>query len=198
LARFQAEAQAIAQLQHANIVQVYEVGEQNGLPFFSLEYCGGGSLADKLNGTPLPPAQAAATVETPAPAVQAAPGHAAVPRDLHPSDRVCAPDGPPKITDFGLAKQLHSDAGQPPSGASVGTPSYMAPEQAGGKGKEVGPLADVYALGPVLYESLTGRPPFRAATPLDTVLQVINTEPVPPRRLNAVVPRDLDTICLTC
>jgi eukaryotic-like serine/threonine-protein kinase len=108
-----------------------------------------------------------------------------------------AEDGTPKITDFGLAKKLDA-AGQTASGAVMGTPSYMAPEQAAGKSKQVGPLADVYALGAILYECLTGRPPFRAATLMDTLIQVVNEEPVPPRQLNARVPRDLETVCLKC
>src|SRR5262249_24172277 len=107
-------------------------------------------------------------------------------------------DGTPKITDFGLAKQLDADTGQTPSGAVLGTPSYMAPEQAGGKGKGIGPAADVYALGAILYELLTGRPPSRAETPLDTILQVVSEEPVPPRQLQAQVPRDLERVCLKC
>src|SRR5262245_56815057 len=207
LARFQAEAQAIAQLIHPNIVQIYEVGEQNGLPYFSLEYCGGGSLADRLGGTPLPPAEAARTVETLARAMHAAHECGVVHRDLKPANVLLAEDPGgkprgssdqheprglppgasliPKITDFGLAKQVGSDAGQTRSGAILGTPSYMAPEQARGEARAVGPLADVYALGAILYECLTGRPPFMAATPLDTVLQVLNDEPVPPRQLQS-------------
>jgi len=196
LARFQTEAQAIARLQHPNIVQVFEVGEHGKLPYFSLEFCGGGSLAKKLGGKPLPPAEAAALVETLAKAMQAAHEQHVIHRDLKPANVLLAEDGTPKITDFGLAKQLDV-AGQTTSGAGMGTPSYMAPEQAGGKTK-VGPLADVYALGAILYECLTGRPPFLAATPMDIVLQVLTDDPVPPRRLNPAVPRDLETICVKC
>jgi predicted Ser/Thr protein kinase len=194
-ARFRAEAQAVARLQHPHIVQVYEVGEHDGRPFFSMEFCDGGSLEKRLGGAPLPAAEAAALVETLAGAVAAAHAHRIIHRDLKPANILLAA-GTPKITDFGLARKL-DEAGQTVSGAIVGTPSYMAPEQAAG-GKDVGPAADVYALGAILYECLTGRPPFRAATPLDTVLQVLHGEPVPPRQLTPGVSRDLETICLKC
>jgi WD40 repeat protein len=197
LARFRTEAEAIARLQHPNVVQVYEVGEQGGLPYFSLEFCGGGSLAARLDGTPWEPKRAAALVETLARAMEAAHARQIVHRDLKPANVLLADDGTPKVTDFGLAKQLDSGAGQTASGAILGTPSYMAPEQANG-GKDIGPAADVYALGAILYELLTGRPPFRAATPLDTVLQVVSEEPVAPGRLNSKTPRDLETVCLKC
>ncbi len=195
--RFHTEAEAIARLQHANIVQVYEVGENDGKPFFSLEFCGGGSLEKKLHGTPLPPREAAALVETLAQAMQAAHGQHIIHRDLKPANVLLTAEGVPKITDFGLAKKL-DEAGQTQSGAIMGTPSYMAPEQAGGKTAEIGRLVDVYALGAILYECLTGRPPFKAATALDTIRQVINDEPVPPTHLQTRTPRDLETICLKC
>jgi serine/threonine-protein kinase len=198
LARFRTEAEAIAQLQHPNIVQVYEVGEQHGLPYFSLEFCGGGGLAARLDGTPCEPRRAAALVETLARAVQAAHARQIVHRDLKPANVLLADDGTPKITDFGLAKRLDSGAGQTASGAILGTPSYMAPEQAGGEGRHIGPAADVYALGAILYELLTGRPPFRAETPMDTLLQVLESQPAPPRLLNPKVERDLEAICLKC
>jgi WD40 repeat protein/tRNA A-37 threonylcarbamoyl transferase component Bud32 len=197
LRRFQAEAEAVAKLQHPNIVQVFEVGEHDGRPFFSLEYCTGGSLAHKLGGTPLTPAEAARLVEALARATQVAHEARVVHRDLKPANVLLAADGTPKITDFGLARKL-DEAGQTASGAVLGTPSYMAPEQAGGKAKEVGPGADVYALGAILYECLTGRPPFRAATALDTIMQVVADESVPPSRLNPKVPHDLETVCLKC
>jgi WD40 repeat protein/tRNA A-37 threonylcarbamoyl transferase component Bud32 len=196
LARFRREAEAIARLQHPNIVQIYEVGEQDGRPFFSLEYVDGGSLAQQLSGTPWPARRAAELVRTLARAMHAAHAQGVVHRDLKPANVLLTRDGQPKITDFGLAKQLDESVAQTQSGAIVGTPSYMAPEQAGGKGGPVGPAADVYALGAILYELVTGRPPFRAETPLDTVLQLLSEEPVPPRRLQPKLPRDLETICL--
>jgi serine/threonine-protein kinase len=196
MARFRTEAEAIARLQHPNIVQVFEVGEQGEMPFLSLEFCGGGSLATKLRETLLPPAEAAALMQKLARAMQAAHDKEIIHRDLKPGNVLLADDGTPKITDFGLAKKL-DEAGLTIPGVVVGTPSYMAPEQAEGW-RDVGPLADVYALGAVLYECLTGRPPFKAATSLDTMVQVVSEEPVPPRRLNPAVPRDLETICLKC
>jgi WD40 repeat protein len=198
LERFRREAEAIARLQHPNIVQVHEVGEHNGLPFFSLELCEGGSLAAKLKGTPLPAREAAQLVVTLAGAVGAAHQRGVIHRDLKPGNVLLTADGTPKITDFGLAKKLDEAAGQTQSGAILGTPSYMAPEQAGGKMKEIGPATDVYALGAILYELLTGRPPFKAANSLDTLLLVMEQEPVAPRQLQPQVPRDLETICLKC
>jgi serine/threonine protein kinase len=197
LGRFRAEAEAVARPQHPNIVQVFEVGEADGHPYFALEFCSGGSLADEFKGTPQPPAAAARLVETLARAMDAAHRAGVVHRDLKPANVLLAPDGTPKVTDFGLAKRL-DEAGQTASGAVMGTPSYMAPEQAGGRGKQVGPAADVYALGAMLYELLTGRPPVKGPTALDTVLQVVADEPVPASRLQPKVPRDLETICLQC
>jgi hypothetical protein len=197
LARFRGEAEAVARLNHPNIVQIHDVGESGGLPYFSLEFVEGGSLDRKLNGTPLPADEAAKLVETLARAMAAAHVAGLVHRDLKPANVLLGADGTPKVTDFGLAKKLDT-AGQTASGAVMGTPSYMAPEQAGGKSREIGPLTDVYALGAILYECLTGRPPFKAATPLDTILQVVSEEPVPPTKLNTRVPVDLETICLKC
>ncbi len=197
LARFRTEAEAVARLRHPNVVAIYDVGEYDGRPYLALEYVAGGSLAARVGDTPLPPAEAAALVRTLAGAVQAAHDAKVVHRDLKPANVLLAEDGAPKITDFGLAKKL-DDAGQTATGAVVGTPSYMAPEQAGGKAKEAGPAADVWALGAVLYKLLTGRPPFQAATTMDTLVQVLADEPVPPRRLNPAVPRDLETVCLKC
>jgi WD40 repeat protein len=196
LARFRAEAEAVARLRHPHVVQIYEVGEHDGLPFFSLEFCPGGSLARRLNGTPLPPPEAARLVETLARAMQAAHEKGVVHRDLKPANVLLAEDGQPKVTDFGLAKRLDA-AGQTVSGTVLGTPSYMAPEQAQGQAKGLGPAADVYALGAILYELLTGRPPFKAPTALETLRQVVAEEPVPPTRLQKT-PRDLETICLKC
>jgi tRNA A-37 threonylcarbamoyl transferase component Bud32 len=198
LARFRTEAEAVARLHHPNIVQIYEIGEEGGKPFLSLEYVEGGSLERKLNGTPLPPRAAAELVEKLARAVAAAHERGVIHRDLKPGNVLLAADGTPKVTDFGLAKKLDDLAGATQSGAILGTPSYMAPEQAGGRSKEIGPAADVYALGAILYECLTGRPPFKAATALETILEVLEREPVAPRLLSPVVPRDLETICLKC
>jgi WD40 repeat protein len=195
--RFRAEAEAVARLQHPNVVQVYEVGEHAGLPYFSLEYCPGGSLDRKLAGTPLPPAEAAALVETLARAVQAAHDKGVVHRDLKPANVLLAADGSLKVTDFGLAKRL-GEAGRTATGAVLGTPSYLAPEQAAGARAEIGPACDVWALGAILYECLTGRPPFRGATAVDTLQQVVADDPVPPRALQPKVPRDLETVCLKC
>jgi WD40 repeat protein/tetratricopeptide (TPR) repeat protein/tRNA A-37 threonylcarbamoyl transferase component Bud32 len=205
LARFRTEAEAVARLQHPGVVQIYDVGEHNGLPYLALEYCDGGSLAGRLGGTPLPPAQAAALVEQLARAIEAAHQQQVIHRDLKPANVLLTggPDIPigqsiPKVTDFGLAKKLDEASGQTQTGAILGTPSYMAPEQACGKGKQIGPAVDVYALGAILYECLTGRPPFRAATTMDTVLQVLNDEPVPTTQLQQGMPCDLDTICMKC
>src|SRR5262249_43749027 len=151
---------------HPGVVQVYEFGTHAGLPYFALEFCPGGSLATLLAGTPLPPDRAATLVEQLARAVHAAHEHGIVHRDLKPANVLLAEDGTPKIADFGLAKRVEGGSGLTQTGAILGTPSYMAPEQARGKGKEVGPAADTYALGAILYECLTGRPPFRAATQL--------------------------------
>jgi WD40 repeat protein len=197
-ARFRTEAEAVARLQHPNIVQIHEIGEHDGLPYLSLEYCGGGSLAAKLKGTPLPPREAAQLVETLARAMQVAHAQQIVHRDLKPANVLLTAEGTPKITDFGLAKKLDDGSGHTLPGAILGTPSYMAPEQAGKERAAIGPAADVYALRAILYELLTGRPPFKAATPLDTVLQVVSDEPVSPSGLNSKLPRDLETICLKC
>ncbi len=198
LARFRTEAEAVARLQHPNIVQIHEVGEHDGLPYLSLEFVDGGSLAHKLNGTPLPARQAAQLVAVLAGAMHAAHQRGIVHRDLKPGNVLLAADGIPKITDFGLAKRLDAPTGMTQTGAVMGTPSYMAPEQAMGKVHEIGPAADVYALGAILYELLTGRPPFRSETPWDTILLVIHEDPVPPTYLQPRVPRDLETICLKC
>jgi tetratricopeptide (TPR) repeat protein len=198
LARFLREAEVIARLRHPNIVQVYEVGECGGLPYFSLEFCPGGSLAAKLAGTPLPPRKAAELVGIVAKAVHTAHTHDIVHRDLKPGNILLDEDGTPKVTDFGLAKKLDSGDGPTRTGAIMGTPSHMAPEQASEGAKSVGRAADVYALGAILYELLTGRPPFRAATNLQTLHQVIHDDPVPPGRLQPGLPRDLETIALKC
>jgi serine/threonine-protein kinase len=196
LARFRTEAEAIARLQHPHIVQVYEVGEHEGVPFLSLEFADGGSLADKLRGTPWPPRGSAQLVEALARAMHHAHQHNVIHRDLKPANVLLTADGQPKVTDFGLAKKL-DEAGPTQSGTAMGTPSYMAPEQAEGK-RGIGPAADVYALGAILYELLTGVAPFQADTALDVILRVLSEEPVPPRRRRPQVPRALETVCLKC
>jgi WD40 repeat protein len=197
LARFRVEAVTLGRLHHPHIVQIHEVGEEQECPYLTLEYVEGGSLARKLAGTPLPARQAAELVETMARAVHYAHEHGVIHRDLTPGNVLLSAEGSPKITDFGLAKLRVGGANRTATGEILGTPSYMAPEQAEGK-KGVGLHADVYALGAILYECLTGRPPFKAETPLDTLLQVAADEPVPPRRLQPKVPHDLETICLKC
>ena len=198
LDRFRLEAEAVARLHHANIVQIYDIGEVAGLPFVALELLEGGSLADRLAGTPHPGRQAAELMVTLARAIHAAHQAGIVHRDLKPSNVLFDQDGIPKIVDFGLAKRLEVKEGPTQTGQVMGTPSYMAPEQARGQIREVGPAADVYALGAILYEMLTGRPPFKGTTPEETVWQVVHEEPVPPSRLLSRVPRDLETICLKC
>ena len=198
LARFRSEAVAVADLQHPNIVQIYEVGEDEGRPYFSLEYVSGGSLAKKIAGTPSPPREAAQLVKALADGMEYAHQRGIIHRDLKPANVLLTESGEPKVSDFGLVKRLEDDAGQTQSGSILGTPSYMAPEQAEGRIKEIGPCSDIYGLGGVLYELLTGRPPFRAASVLDTLLQVRTQEPIPPSQFQPKVPRDLETICLKC
>ncbi len=196
--RFQREAVAVAALRHPNIVQVHDVGEHDGRPYFTMEFVEGGSLAQKLAGTPQAARQAAELVATLAGAVQAAHTSGIVHRDLKPGNVLLTSDGTPKISDFGLARRVGDGAGLTLTGVAVGTPSYMAPEQALGRPDAVGTSVDVYALGAILYECLTGRPPFKAETAIETQRQVIAEEPAAPSRLNAKVPRDLETICLKC
>jgi serine/threonine-protein kinase len=197
LERFRREAEAVARLQHPNVVQIYEVGEQDGRPYLALEHVGGGSLAERLGGRPQPPDDAARLVRSLALAVHAAHLRGIVHRDLKPANVLLAEDGTPKVTDFGLAKRI-DEAGQTQTGAVLGTPSYMAPEQALGDSRAVGPHTDVHALGAILYELLTGRPPFEGATLLETLEQVRSQEPPPAGRLRPGVPRDLETICRKC
>ena len=185
LVRFRTEAEAVARLRHPNIIQIYDIGEADGLPFVALELLEG-QPGRSPGGQPQPGRQAAELVATLARAIQVAHEAGIIHRDLKPANVLYTSDGVPKITDFGLAKRLDSDDGQTQSGQIMGSPSYMAPEQARGHSRDVGPAADIYALGAILYEMLTGRPPFKGATPMETVRQVIDDEPVPPSRL---VPR---------
>jgi WD40 repeat protein len=215
--RFRREAEAVARLQHPNIVQIHDIGEHDGLPYFSMELVEGGNLSRHLDGTPYAPVEAAALVETLARAIHAAHEAGIVHRDLKPANvllsfsrgsenragaaRFSEPrlnEDVPKITDFGIALHLDSARGWTRSGEVLGTPSYMAPEQAQGRRRDVGPATDVHALGVILYELLTGRLPFQAEDEVSTLVQVSFEEPVPPRRLNPTLPRDLETICLKC
>ncbi len=200
--RFRVEAQAIARLQHSNIVQVHEVGEQAGCPYLALELVEGQNLARWIAGVPHPADQAARIVATLAHAVDYAHHHGVIHRDLKPANVLLAADGTAKITDFGLAKILPgpgvAEERMTQSGMILGTPSYIAPEQARGQAKEAGPGVDIYSLGAMLYELLTGRPPFQGTSPMDTLLQAAHQEPVPAARLVAHLPRDLDTICMKC
>ena len=196
-ARFRTEAEAVARLQHPNIVQVHEVGEHDGRPFYSMEFCPGGGLDKKLSGAPLSSTAAAGLAAALARAVQAAHDKGVIHRDLKPANVLLAEDGTPKVADFGLAKQMEA-AGRTQTGAVLGTPSYMAPEQAGGRSKDVGPATDVYALGAILYEMLTGRAPFQGPSALATLAKVIAADPVPPRQLQPKTPRDLEAVVLRC
>lgn len=198
LGRFRSEAQAVARLQHPNIVQIYEVGDDEGRPYFSLEYVDGGCLTRQLGGRPMPPRQAAEMALVLARAIAHAHAHGIVHRDLKPANVLLAKDGTPKITDFGLAKRLEDDEGQTRSGSILGTPDYMSPEQASGRVRDIGPRSDVYALGAMLYEFITGRVPLRGAGVLETLQQVVSKEPVAPTQLQPKLPRDLETICLKC
>src|SRR6516225_507485 len=198
LARFHTEAEAVARLQHPNIVQIYDVGELDGLPYFSLEFIDGPSLDQKIHRQAQPPREAADLTETLARAMHYAHENGIIHRDLKPANVLMTSDGKPKITDFGLAKRLEEDSSQTKSGTLMGTPSYMAPEQARGEVKDVGRLADVYSLGAMLYELITGRPPFLASTAMDTIMMVTREEAMAPTRVQPNTPRDLETICMKC
>jgi hypothetical protein len=196
--RFLAEAEAVARLQHPNVVQIHHIGEAGGLPFFELEYCGGGRLDKTLDGVPRPAKAAAVLVEGIARGVAEAHRLGLVHRDLKPANVLIGDDGTPKVTDFGLVKVVGSDPGLTRTDSILGSPSYMAPEQARGLVREVGPRSDVYSLGAILYELLTGRPPFRGPTVLETLQLVKSAEPVPPSRMVPGLPRDAETIALKC
>ncbi len=198
LQRFILEAQAVAHLQHPNIVQIFEVSEHEGLPYFSLEYVDGEPLDVQLKKQ-LPEAnEAARLMATLAMAMKYAHDHGILHRDLKPANVLMTRDGNPKVADFGLAKKLEDadDSSSTRTGTVMGTPSYMSPEQARGEIRELGPATDQYSLGAMLYELLTGRPPFLGAKPIETILQVVRDEPIPPRQLRPKCPADLETICL--
>ncbi len=199
LRRFQAEARAAAGLNHPHIVPVYEVGQDRGQHFFSMGYVDGANLAERVTQFgPVPPQEAARLIEQVAGAVHYAHRRGIVHRDMKPQNVLLTKDGRPMVTDFGLAKHADHQDGLTVTGQFVGTPSFMAPEQAHGRLDEIGPLSDVYGLGAVLYYLLTGRPPFHTGSIAETLKQVIECEPVSPRRLNPEISRDLETICLKC
>ena len=195
--RFQSEARLAANLDHPHVVPVYEVGEHQGQHYFAMKWLEGGSLADKVRDLTSDPKGAAALLEKVARAVHAAHQSGILHRDLKPANILLDGRGEPLVADFGLAKLIEKDRGLTRTGAVLGTPSYMAPEQVNAS-KTLMPAADIYALGAILYELLTGRPPFRGETPWETLNKVVADEPVPPRQIRANVWRDLEVICLKC
>jgi len=196
--RFHTEAEAAANLHHPNIVAIHEVGEQESLHYFSMDFVAGKSLAALVLQNPLPPRRAAGYVQKIAEAIQYAHQRGILHRDLKPSNVLVDETDQPRITDFGLAKRLEHESGLTASGAVLGTPSYMPPEQAEGRHQLVSAASDVYSTGAILYELVTGRPPFRAESPVETLRQVLDAEPAPPSLLNPKVDRDIETICLKC
>lgn len=196
--RFRSEAETVAQMQHPNIVQIHEVGSVDGRPFLALEYVDDGTLAQALKGQPLAARKAADLIHKLACAIQHAHDRGIVHRDIKPSNILMTRDGTPKMSDFGLAKRIDVEQHHTQTGTIVGTPCYMAPEQADGRGSDIGPAADVYALGVVLYQLLTGRVPFIGESILDTLEQVRSQEPIPPSQLVPKLPRDIEVICLKC
>ena len=196
--RFCLEAQAAAQLEHPNIVPIIEVGQLSGQRYFSMGFVHGVSLASRLTASSIAPREAAELLVLVANAVHYAHERGIVHRDLKPANILLDANNCPHVTDFGLAKRVSDDSGLTNTGQTIGTPSFMPPEQASGDGKLIGPASDVYSLGAVLFTMLTGRPPFQAANTLDTLKQVLEQEPVSPRKLNGSVPRDIETVCLKC
>ncbi len=198
LERFQTEAISNARVQHPNIVQIHEVGEQDGIPYLVLEFCDGGDLATKTNGRPQAPRWSASLVASICSALNAAHQAGLIHRDIKPANILFTSDQIPKLADFGLSKQLDGDSGLTHAGTVLGTPSYMAPEQTSVEPDTVSQTADIYSLGAVLYELLVGRPPFKGQTTVETLHQVKFLDPVPLRKLRPEIPRDLETICLKC
>ncbi|MGI9243671.1 MAG: serine/threonine-protein kinase, partial [Verrucomicrobiales bacterium] len=198
IARFQTEARSAATLSHPNIVTIHEVGEEDGQPYFSMDLVEGESLAALVQRSSPAPLRTAGYVKTLAEAIDYAHGMGILHRDLKPANVLISVDDELKITDFGLAKVLSEDSGLTKSGSAMGSPGYSPPEVAGGRSRQLAPASDVYSLGAILYDLLTGRPPFLADTPIETFRLALDQEPVPPRILNRKVPRDLETICLKC
>jgi serine/threonine protein kinase len=197
-ARFRSEAEAVAGLQHAHIVQVYDYGEHDDVPFFCMEFLEGGTLTRRLRRGRMTVAEAAGLVETLARAIHHAHRHGVIHRDLKPGNILFAGDGTPKIADFSIAKLLNGHGDETETGAILGTACYMAPEQAWGRSRRVTPAADTYSLGAILYQALAGQPPFRGETPLETLAQVRDAAPVPPSLRQPGVPAEMDAICLKC
>ena len=198
LARFRQEALSVARLDHPHVVPVFEVGEHEGQPFFTMQYVAGQTLSRRLAEGPLPAREAAALLLPICEAIEAAHAQGLLHRDLKPSNILIDPAGRPLVADFGLARQVECDESLTHSGAILGTPTHMAPEQAAGSRGRIGPATDVYGLGAILYQMLTGRPPFQGSTPMDTVLMVLEQDPLPPRLLNARTNRLLEMIALKC
>ena len=198
LQRFENEAKALAKVKHAGVVQVFEVGANGGPPYFSMEYVPGGTLGQRLRAGPVPPREAAAIMAAVAGAVAAAHAEGLLHRDIKPGNVLMAGDGTPKVSDFGLAKFTAASDGPTVTGAVLGTPSYMAPEQAAGRTEEIDERTDVYGIGATLYELLTGRPPFKAENHAVTLAMVLDDEPVTPRAVKPAVPAELEAVCLKC